>query len=111
MPAGTTWNGNTSWITADGKGDVIVLVRTAPGTSTAPAEPTALGDLAICAAVVAREAAEQGKAAKAHWAHMVVHGCLHLRGYDHMNASEARVMETRERQLLAGLGIADPYAV
>jgi probable rRNA maturation factor len=74
-------------------------------------EPTALGDLAICAAVVAREAAEQGKSLKAHWAHMVIHGCLHLRGYDHMNAADASVMEARERELLARLGIADPYAV
>lgn len=82
--------------------------RGAPG---ALVEPTALGDLAICAAVVAREAAEQGKSLEAHWAHMVIHGCLHLRGYDHMNAAEARVMEARERELLAGLGIADPYAV
>lgn len=82
-----------------------------PGERTSPAEPTALGDLAICAAVVVREAAEQGKTQKAHWAHMVIHGCLHLRGYDHMNAADAKVMETRERELLAGLGIADPYAV
>jgi probable rRNA maturation factor len=74
-------------------------------------EPTALGDLVICAAVVAREAAEQGKARKSHWAHMVIHGCLHLRGYDHMNAADASVMEARERELLAELGIADPYAV
>lgn len=81
------------------------------GEPMLPAEPTALGDLAICAAVVAREAAEQGKAAKAHWAHMVIHGCLHLRGYDHMNAADASIMEARERELLAGLGIADPYAV
>ena len=76
-----------------------------------PGEPRALGDLAICAAVVAREAAEQRKTARAHWAHMVIHGCLHLRGYDHMNNAEAEVMEARERDLLAGLGIADPYAV
>ena len=82
-----------------------------PGEHASPGEPTALGDLAICAAVVAREAAEQGKVLRAHWAHMVVHGCLHLRGYDHMSAAEAAVMEARERELLAGLGIADPYAV
>ena len=82
-----------------------------PGTPPVPGEPKALGDLAICAAVVAREAAEQGKAQKAHWAHMVIHGCLHLRGYDHIKAADAKVMETRERELLAGLGIADPYAV
>ena len=81
------------------------------GDPSLPGEPRALGDLAICAAVVAREAAEQGKAARAHWAHMVIHGCLHLRGYDHVNNVEAEAMEARERELLAGLGIADPYAV
>jgi probable rRNA maturation factor len=81
------------------------------GDPALPGEPKALGDLAICAAVVAREASEQGKALKAHWAHMVIHGCLHLRGYDHMNSADASVMEARERELLAGLGIADPYAV
>lgn len=82
-----------------------------PPAGFAPDEPRPLGDLAICAAVVAREAAEQGKPVRAHWAHMVVHGCLHLRGYDHMNPAEAAEMEARERELLAGLGIADPYAV
>lgn len=82
-----------------------------PGAAPLPGEAKALGDLAICAAVVAREAAEQGKPQKAHWAHMVIHGCLHLRGYDHMNAADASIMEARERELLAGLGIADPYAV
>ncbi len=92
------------------KGPTNVLAFPA-GDARLPGEPAALGDLAICAAVVAREAAEQGKALKAHWAHMVIHGCLHLRGYDHMNASAASVMEARERTLLAGLGIADPYAV
>lgn len=68
-----------------------------------------LGDIVICAPVVAREAAEQQKPLEAHWAHMVVHGCLHLRGYDHGADTEARQMEERERDLLAGLGIEDPY--
>lgn len=74
-------------------------------------EPAALGDLVICAAVVAREAAEQGKSPADHWAHMVIHGCLHLIGFDHINDAEAETMEARERDLLAGLGIADPYTV
>jgi len=69
-----------------------------------------LGDLVICAAVVQREAAEQGKPARAHWAHMVVHGVLHLRGYDHETAAEAAAMEARERELLAALGFPDPYS-
>jgi len=70
-----------------------------------------IGDLVICAPVVAREAAEQGKPAAAHWAHMVVHGVLHLAGHDHRDDSEAEAMEARERGILAGLGVADPYAV
>jgi probable rRNA maturation factor len=69
-----------------------------------------LGDLVICAAVVAREAAEQGKPAEAHWAHMVIHGCLHLLGYDHLDDDEAEEMESLERALLAELGHPDPYA-
>jgi probable rRNA maturation factor len=73
-------------------------------------EPAELGDLAICAAVVAREAREQGKPVQAHWAHMVIHGVLHLLGYDHEHDREAEVMEAREVQLLAQLGYANPYA-
>ncbi|MDR6177305.1 MULTISPECIES: rRNA maturation RNase YbeY [unclassified Pseudomonas] len=68
-----------------------------------------LGDLVICAPVVAREAAEQGKPAAAHWAHLVIHGCLHLLGYDHLEDDEAEEMEELERQLLAELGYPDPY--
>lgn len=69
-----------------------------------------LGDLVVCAPVVAREARTVGKPAPAHWAHMVVHGVLHLRGYDHKTAQEARRMERLERRILAQLGFADPYA-
>jgi len=69
-----------------------------------------IGDLAICAPVVAREAAEQDKPAAAHWAHMVVHGVLHLAGHDHQAEDEAAAMEAREREILAALGFPDPYA-
>jgi probable rRNA maturation factor len=69
-----------------------------------------LGDLVICAPVVAREAREQGKAPAAHWAHLVVHGCLHLLGYDHEQEAEAEEMESLEREILAGMGYPDPYA-
>jgi probable rRNA maturation factor len=69
-----------------------------------------LGDLVICVAVVEREAAEQGKALEAHWAHLVIHGCLHLLGYDHIDDDEAEEMEALERELLAELGHPDPYA-
>jgi len=68
-----------------------------------------IGDLVVCAPVVAREAREQGKALRAHWAHMVIHGTLHLLGFDHQRAADARRMEGRERELLARLGFADPY--
>lgn len=68
-----------------------------------------LGDLVVCAPVVAREAREQGKALSAHWAHMIVHGTLHLLGFDHVRAADAKRMEGRERALLRRLGIADPY--
>jgi len=69
-----------------------------------------IGDLAICAPVVAREAAEQGKKPRDHWAHLTVHGTLHLLGYDHLEDAEAEAMEALETRILAGLGIADPYA-
>jgi probable rRNA maturation factor len=69
-----------------------------------------VGDLVICAPVVAREAVEQGKQADAHWAHMVVHGMLHLQGYDHETDEQAAEMETLETQVLTGLGYPAPYA-
>jgi probable rRNA maturation factor len=68
-----------------------------------------LGDIVLCAPVLAREAKQQGKAPLAHWAHLVVHGCLHLLGYDHERPTDARRMERRERRVLAGLGFPDPY--
>ncbi|MBE5314338.1 MAG: rRNA maturation RNase YbeY [Xanthomonadales bacterium] len=69
-----------------------------------------LGDLVLCAPVIAREAEEQGKPLKHHYAHMLVHGVLHLLGHDHMDEDEAEAMEAIERGVLAGLGIPDPYA-
>jgi probable rRNA maturation factor len=73
------------------------------------AKPLA-GDIVICAPVVAREARKQGKALDAHHAHLVIHGALHLQGYDHeTSAREAAEMEKRERELLAKLGFPDPY--
>jgi probable rRNA maturation factor len=68
-----------------------------------------LGDLAICAPVVRHEAKEQGKLAAHHWAHMTVHGVLHLLGYDHIEDAQATRMEALETRILAGLGIPDPY--
>jgi len=71
--------------------------------------PKLAGDLVLCAPVVLREAIEQGKPAADHFAHLVVHGMLHLQGYDHHADAEAKLMEDKERGILARLGIADPY--
>ncbi|CAI3802614.1 rRNA maturation RNase YbeY [Rheinheimera sp. MM224] len=68
-----------------------------------------LGDLVICAQVVAAEAQEQGKELHHHWAHMVVHGCLHLLGFDHINDEDAEQMEAEEILILQQLGIKNPY--
>jgi probable rRNA maturation factor len=68
-----------------------------------------IGDLVICAPVVEREAVDQGKALEAHWAHMVIHGVLHLIGYDHVGNTEAAEMERLETVILCGLGFPQPY--
>jgi probable rRNA maturation factor len=69
-----------------------------------------LGDLVICASVVQYEAKQQHKQLEAHWAHMIVHGTLHLLGYDHVIDAEAEIMESAEIAILQGLGYANPYA-
>jgi probable rRNA maturation factor len=75
------------------------------------AEPVVMGDLVICPSVVASEAAEQNKALAAHYALLTVHGMLHLQGWDHANDADAEAMENEEKEILAALGYADPYAV
>jgi len=93
-----------------GKSGATNVLAFPAGETLAPdSEPKPLGDIVICAAVVAREAEEQGKVPEAHWAHIVIHGCLHLGGYDHLADLTAQQMEARERVLLARLGIGDPY--
>lgn len=80
-----------------------------PGLPQTGAAPLS-GDLVLCVPVVAKEAAEQGKTLEAHFAHLVVHGMLHLQGYDHENEADAAEMEKLETDILRGLGYADPYA-
>lgn len=79
-----------------------------PGAAMTAARPVA-GDIVLCAQVVEREARAQRKPARAHFAHLVVHGALHLQGYDHRTTAQAKVMEDRERAILSSLGYPDPY--
>jgi len=74
-------------------------------------KPVVTGDLVICPAVVANEAAEQNKPLDAHYAHLTVHGMLHLQGWDHDNDADAEAMENEEKEILSALGYPDPYAV
>ena len=74
-----------------------------------PLEPVLLGDLVLCVPVVEREAAEQEKTINDHWAHLIVHGCLHLLGYDHIEDDEAELMESLEIKILHKLDINNPY--
>jgi len=90
--------------------DYATNVLSFPAELPAGVDLPLLGDLAICAPVVRREAAEQTKSPRAHWAHMTVHGILHLLNFDHHEDDEAERMESRERCILAGLGFPDPYA-
>jgi probable rRNA maturation factor len=108
---------NRTWRNKDKPTNVLSFPAAplSPGTNGEPPrfpakEFSELGDLAICAPVVAREAREQGKSLQAHWAHMVVHGVLHLLGYDHETNRDAEVMEARETKILAQFGYHDPYA-
>jgi probable rRNA maturation factor len=82
-----------------------------PAPALQPAAERLLGDLVICAPIVAEEARDQGKRAEAHWAHLVVHGTLHLLGYDHERPRAARAMEAREVNILAKLGYSNPYVI
>ncbi|NOQ77543.1 MAG: rRNA maturation RNase YbeY [Methylococcaceae bacterium] len=80
-----------------------------PFDSPVPMEPRLLGDLIICTPKVEVEAKEQDKLLHHHWAHLVVHGCLHLLGYDHIEDEEAEIMEELEKQILQTLDIDNPY--
>ena len=81
-----------------------------PADVVVPEGEKILGDIVICDPVVQQESQSQGKRVQDHYLHMVVHGMLHLYGYDHVDPAEADVMEDLEREILGGLGVADPYA-
>ena len=89
----------------DGATNVLTFVLTFAYDGSGPLS----GDIALCVPVVEREAREQHKNPQAHYAHLVVHGMLHLQGYDHEKAADARVMEALEAEIVTGLGYADPY--
>ena len=96
---------NEQWRGKQGATNVLSFPSGLPAELNLPL----LGDLIICAPVVEREAQEQSKALQAHWAHMMIHGTLHLLGYDHIIEAEAEEMEALETKILAELGYPDPY--
>ena len=96
---------NQQWREKEGPTNVLSFPSDLPEELNLPL----LGDLVICAPVVEREAREQNKTLQAHWAHMMVHGTLHLLGYDHIEEDEAEAMESLETSILQSLGFPDPY--
>ena len=98
---------NTRFRDRSGSTNVLSFpVEALPGV---PQEAHPLGDIVICPPVAEREAANQGKALEDHFAHLVVHGVLHLHGHDHQSASQAEAMEKLETKVLATLGVKDPH--
>lgn len=91
--------------------DYVPNVLSFPMIEAVPGSPGMLGDVAICAPVVEREAVAQHKAPVAHWAHLVVHGVLHCCGYEHDAPADAEQMESLEIRILAEFGFPDPYTV
>jgi probable rRNA maturation factor len=96
---------NEAWRHRSGPTNVLSF----PASGLEEIAPEMLGDIVICAPVVAAEAVAQGKSSEAHWAHLVVHGTLHLLGFDHRERRQARAMEALECKLLSELGYPDPY--
>ena len=96
---------NRQWRNKNGPTNVLSFPSDLPAELGLPL----LGDLIICAPVVAREALEQKKSLNSHWAHMMVHGTLHLLGFDHIDDDQAEEMESLETDILARIGYPDPY--
>ena len=101
---------NKRWRGMDRPTNVLAFPAELPDSLPEDLGPPLLGDIVLCRDLVFEEARAQGKPAMAHWAHLTVHGALHLIGYDHGNAEEAEIMESIERDTLSGLGYPDPYA-
>lgn len=101
---------NADYRGKDGPTNVLSFPFLAPPGIPVDEFAGSLGDLVICASVVEKEAAQQNKQAMQHWAHMIVHGTLHLLGYDHQKEQEAKNMERLETTILAEMGYPDPYA-
>lgn len=97
---------NERWSKSKGATNVLSF----PANDAMDILPDLLGDIIICAPVVEREATQQSKPLKAHWAHMIIHGTLHLLGYDHINENDAKIMESIEINTLANLGFLNPYS-
>lgn len=100
---------NRQYRNKDHATNVLSFPLDLPETLPAEIRLSQLGDLVICAPVVSREAMQQHRPETDHWAHLTIHGVLHLLGYNHEVADEATVMESLETKILAGLGISDPY--
>lgn len=101
---------NRKYREQDSATNVLAFPLADTGVPLPPADlPLALGDIVICGPVVVREASEQGKGNSDHWAHLLVHGALHLFGYDHETDAEAREMESLEARILALGGVENPY--
>ena len=100
---------NLQWRGKDYATNVLSFPGSVPPGLPAGSTPALMGDIVLCAPVVAREAQAQEKMPAHHWAHLVIHGVLHLRGFDHIEQASASRMEQCEREVLAGLDIPDPY--
>ena len=98
---------NKEWRNKDSATNVLSF----PVGETIEHAPNLLGDIVICAPIVEQEAKQQEKDSEAHWAHLIIHGILHLQGYDHMTDDEAAVMEKKEIQILKETGYSNPYEV
>jgi len=99
------WALNREWREKDSATNVLSFPADMPEVDGA----RILGDVVLCAPVIEQEASEQGKSLDAHWAHLVIHGLLHLLGFDHITGKQATAMETREIEFLGRLGFSNPY--